>query len=246
MQKNLLEVKNLTVGVEGKEIIKGISLSVSKGEIVALMGPNGSGKTTLAYALMGHPKYKVISGSILLGGKDIVNASPDARAKAGLFLSFQYPVEVPGVSVEGFLRTAYNAVNSKGLDVMGFHQLLTHRMSELRIPSGFSARHVNEGFSGGEKKKMEALQLSLLQPKIAVLDEADSGLDVDSFRIVAAGIKKAMHPDMGVLVITHYQKILNYIRPDRVQVMVGGRIVASGSRSLAAKIEKKGYGWLSA
>lgn len=239
-----LEVRDLKVGVDGKEILKGITLAVDKGEVAALMGPNGAGKSSLGNALMGHPRYKIDSGSVLLGGKDISSLSPTDRAKLGLFLSFQYPSEIPGVSVEGFLRAAYNSVKQKKLGVMEFHRMLLEKMSSLGISPEFASRHVNEGFSGGEKKRMEILQFSVLQPQMAILDETDSGLDIDSLKTVAAGIKAMSNVDVGILLITHYQRILNYIKPDKVYVMMDGRIVASGSSSLADDIERNGYDWV--
>ncbi|MBI2575029.1 Fe-S cluster assembly ATPase SufC [Candidatus Woesearchaeota archaeon] len=241
-----LEIRDLKVSVGGTEILKGITLDVDKGEVAALMGPNGAGKSSLGYALMGHPKYRIDSGSIMLGGKSIASLSPTDRAKLGLFLSFQYPSEIPGVTVEGFLRAAYNSVKQQKLGVMEFHRVLLEKMSALGILKEFASRHVNEGFSGGEKKRMEILQFSVLQPKMAVLDETDSGLDVDSLRTVANGIKGMAGTDTGILLITHYQRILNYIKPAKVYVMMDGRIVASGVSGLADDIEKDGYDWIKA
>ncbi len=238
-----LEINDLWVSVSGKEILKGVSLNVEKGELAALMGPNGSGKSTLAMTLMGHPKYKIDKGSIVLGGKDITNLSPSDRAKSGLFLSFQYPSEIPGVSVENFLRTAYSSVRGN-IGVMDFHKLLLQKFSALGIPDAFAMRSLNEGFSGGEKKKMEILQLSILQPSMAVLDETDSGLDVDALKSVANGISDYAGPSSGILLITHYQRILSYLKPDSVHVMVAGRIVISGKSELAKKIEENGYDWV--
>lgn len=238
-----LEIRDLVVSASGKKILKGISLDVEKGDVCALMGPNGSGKSTLAYSLMGHPKYKVESGYILLGGKDITQASPTERAKAGLFLSFQYPSEIPGVSVESFARAAYSSVKGK-ISVMDFHRLLLKKMDELGIPAAFTARNINEGFSGGEKKKMEILQMSVLSPSMAVLDETDSGLDVDALRVVAEGINSNLNPGIGILLITHYQRILNYVKPTKVFVMINGRIVAAGGSELAKRIEQDGYDWV--
>ncbi len=241
-----LEIKDLKVSVNGKEILKGITLDARKGEISAIMGPNGSGKSTLAYTLMGHPKYKVESGSIMFKGVDITKATPTERAKLGLFLSFQYPVEIPGVSVESFLRSAYNSVKNTKANVIEFHKKVQENLQQFAIPQQFAGRHLNEGFSGGEKKKMEILQMSILKPEMAILDETDSGLDIDALKTVAEGINRLSGPEMGALLITHYQRILNYIRPDKVHVMMDGVIVASGGRELAEEIEKKGYDWLKA
>ncbi|MBI3052296.1 Fe-S cluster assembly ATPase SufC [Candidatus Woesearchaeota archaeon] len=240
----LLEINNLKVQVEGQEIVKDATLSVEAGQVAALMGPNGSGKSTLAYSLMGHPKYKVTSGSIILGGKEITTATPTERAKAGLFLSFQYPSEIPGVSVENFLREAYNSVREKKIGVMEFHKQLAENMGLLGIPESFAGRHINEGFSGGEKKKMEILQMSILAPRMALLDETDSGLDVDALRTVAEGIKRTLNHERGVLLITHYQRILEYIKPDKVYIMKSGRIAAAGNADLSVMVEKKGYDWV--
>ncbi|MBI4439243.1 Fe-S cluster assembly ATPase SufC [Candidatus Woesearchaeota archaeon] len=242
----LLQVENLNVTVDGKRILNGISFRMNKGEICAFMGPNGSGKSTLAYALMGHPRYKVESGRILLEGTDLTQSSPTDRAKAGLFLSFQYPAEIPGVSTEGFLRAAYNSTRDNKAGVMEFHKMLLESMNELKISPQFAARHINEGFSGGEKKKMEILQMSILNPKLAVLDETDSGLDVDSLRTVANGINKFINPDAGVLLITHYQRILQYVKPHTVHVMMNGSIAATGGSELTSEIEKQGYDWIRA
>ena len=243
-----LEVKNLKVKIEDKEIVKGINLTIEKGEIVALMGPNGSGKSTLAYALMGHPRYEITSDKIILKGEDVTNISPDERAKKGLFLSFQYPQEIAGVSVSNFLRTALNAKREasgeKPISVMDFHKLLQEKMKLLKIDKSFALRYLNEGFSGGEKKRMEILQMSVLEPKIGILDEADSGLDVDALKTVANGINKIRGSEMGILLITHYQRILNYITPDKVHIMMDGKIVKSDDKKLALKVEKKGYEWI--
>jgi len=245
-----LEVKDLHVKIEDKEILKGVNLKVDRGQVVALMGPNGSGKSTLAYALMGHPKYEITSGKILLNGEDITNASPDVRAKKGLFLSFQYPQEISGVSVSNFLRTALNAKREnqkeKPISVMDFHKLLQERMELLKIDKSFALRYLNEGFSGGEKKRMEILQMAMLQPKIGILDETDSGLDVDALRTVAEGVNDLKGSELGVLLITHYQRILNYITPDTVHIVMDGKIVKSGGKELALEVEDKGYEWVQA
>jgi len=243
-----LEVKDLHVKIEDKEILKGINLTVDKGQVVALMGPNGSGKSTLAYALMGHPKYEITSGKIILNGEDITAVSPDKRAKKGLFLSFQYPQEIAGVSVSNFLRTALNAKREsqkeKPISVMDFHKLLQEQMKLLKIDKSFALRYLNEGFSGGEKKRMEILQMAVLKPKIAILDETDSGLDIDALRTVAEGINDLKGTDLGVLLITHYQRILNYITPDTVHIVMDGKIVKSGGKELALEVEDKGYEWV--
>jgi len=243
-----LEVKDLKVKIEDKEILKGINLTVDKGQVVALMGPNGSGKSTLAYALMGHPRYEITSGTIFLNGEDITNAKPDVRARKGLFLSFQYPQEISGVSVSNFLRTALNAKREsqkeKPISVMDFHKLLQEKMKLLKIDKSFALRYLNEGFSGGEKKRMEILQMAVLQPKIGLLDETDSGLDIDALRTVAEGINDLKDSELGVLLITHYQRILNYITPDTVHIVIDGKIVKSGGKELALEVEDKGYEWV--
>lgn len=244
-----LEIKDLHVSVDGKKIVKGLNLTVKQGEVHALMGPNGSGKSTLAFALMGHPKYKIEKGAVLLDGKNLLLLKPNERAKLGLFLGFQYPVEVSGISLSNFLRTAYNAVRGNGVkdrfvSVVQFQSLLKEKMKLLKMDKSFTSRYLNEGFSGGEKKKCEILQMAVLQPKIAVLDETDSGLDIDSLKTVSNGINKLSGPKLGVLLITHYKRILNYIKPDFVHVIIDGRIVQSGGYELAEKLEEKGYNWL--
>ncbi len=236
-----LIVKDLHVSVEGQRILNGVNLVVRKGEVCALMGPNGSGKSTLAYTLMGHPKYTVDKGEAWYKGQNILELKPDERAKLGLFLSFQYPQEIPGVSVSNFLRTAYNAVKPQQIAVPDFVKLLKEKMKLLKIDDSFSRRYLNEGFSGGEKKRAEILQLAVLQPDMAVLDETDSGLDIDSLKVVAEGVNTLIGPNTGILIITHYQRILNYITPDRVHIMVKGRIVKSGGKELAHELEAKGY-----
>ncbi len=243
---NNLVVKDLQVSVEGKKILNGVSLEVPLGKITVLMGPNGSGKSTLAQVIMGHPRYTVESGSVLFNNHDIFSLKVHERAKAGLFLSFQYPSEISGVSVANFLRTAVNNVRNKHLSVSEFRTLLEEKMKLLHIDEHFINRSLNEGFSGGEKKKCEVLQLALLQPKLAILDETDSGLDIDALRIVAEGINsvKKEHPEMGILLITHYHRILQYIKPDIVYVMLNGKIVMSGSNELVKKLEEKGYDWV--
>ena len=248
-----LTIENLHVALEdGTEIVKGIDLQVDLNEKHAIMGPNGSGKSTLAYALMGHPSYEITGGRILLDGDDIVELEADERAQRGLFLAFQYPHAIPGVTVTSFLRSAINAVRKArngGVDdpipVKEFRTEILAEMERLRVPRELAQRYLNDGFSGGEKKRVEILQMALLKPKIAILDETDSGLDIDALRIVAAGVDELVGPEMGALVITHYQRILNYIKPDRVHVFVGGRIVESGGPELAEKLEAQGYDeWL--
>jgi Fe-S cluster assembly ATP-binding protein len=247
-----LEVKNLHVNVEGQAILKGVSLTVGGGEVHALMGPNGSGKSTLSYTLMGHPKYEVTGGDILLRGESILDMSTDARSRAGLFLAFQYPVSIPGVSVANFLRMALNARLPKGengngkhgLSIPKFRKLLKEKMALLEMDTRFAGRYLNEGFSGGEKKRAEILQMALLEPSVAILDETDSGLDIDALRIVANGVNALAGPEMGVLVITHYQRLLDYIQPQFVHVMFDGRIVESGGPDLALQLEAKGYDWV--
>ncbi|MBI4017920.1 MAG: Fe-S cluster assembly ATPase SufC, partial [Candidatus Aenigmarchaeota archaeon] len=227
-----LRIEDLHVSVDGKEIVRGLTLEVNEGSFVAVMGPNGSGKSTLAFALMGHPKYKITKGRILFNGKDITNAKPDERARLGLFLGFQYPSEVPGVTVGNFLFTALKT-KDKSADMKSFVTLLKQKMKELRIDEAFTQRYLNEGFSGGEKKRMEILQLAVLQPEIAVLDEIDSGLDIDALKIVAEGINALRSPQRGFLLITHYQRILDYVKPDKIHVMLDGRVARTGGAELA-------------
>jgi len=244
-----LGIKDLHVTVDGKEILKGVDLTVRQGEIHAIMGPNGSGKSTLAYTIMGHPRYKVTQGDILLNGESMIGLSADKRARKGVFLAFQYPVTVSGVSLLSFLRAAYDAVKSegragKGVPFLEFKRLLDEKLKLLEVDSSFVNRYLNEGFSGGEKKRCEILQLAVLQPKIAVLDETDSGLDIDALKIVAEGVNRLAGPDLGVTLITHYQRILRYITPHRVHVLVDGKLAMSGGHELADELEEKGYGWL--
>lgn len=236
-----LEIQDLHATVEGKEILKGVTLTIEQGELHAIMGPNGSGKSTLANVLMGHPKYDVTKGKIILGGEDITGLEPDERARLGLFLSFQYPVEIPGVTVENFLRTAVQEVTGEDYDVVEFHAILKEKLEELKVNESFTQRYLNQGFSGGEKKRMEILQMLLLNPKFVVLDETDSGLDVDALKVVSEGINKVKDQDHGVLLITHYNRILQYVVPDKVHVFVDGRLVKSGDKELAHQIEKEGY-----
>ena len=236
-----LEIQNLHVRTEEREILHGVDLKVSKGETHALMGPNGSGKSTLANTIMGNPNYEVTEGKILMDGEDLTEADPDERARAGLFMAFQYPATIPGVSVANFLRMAVNARREEPIKVKEFGAMLKGKMDLLRIDRGFTSRYLNEGFSGGEKKRAEILQLAMLQPEIAVLDETDSGLDVDALRIVSEGLNQMRGPEMGSLIITHYTRILNYVRPDFVHIMLDGRIVREGGPELADELEDKGY-----
>ena len=241
----LLEINELKAGVEGKHILKGVNLSVEKGTVHAIMGPNGSGKSTLASVLMGHPSYEVESGKALLDGKNVLEMSPDERAKAGMFLAFQYPSELTGVKMTKFARTALNEIRkSKGLEPIGvveFRGILDENAKKLRIAEGLSERNVNEGFSGGEKKRSEILQMMLLEPKLCILDEIDSGLDVDALKSVADGINALKSRERSIVIITHYERILNFVKPDFVHVMHNGRIIKSGEFGLALEIDKKGY-----
>ncbi|WP_376789056.1 Fe-S cluster assembly ATPase SufC [Thermoflexus sp.] len=248
--EDALIIRDLHVRVEGKPVLRGVNLTVRKGEIHALMGPNGSGKTTLAYVLMGHPAYAVEQGEVLWKGQNILELPPDERAHLGLFLAFQYPVAVPGVTVANFLRTALNErrkrlnPEDKGIPIPEFRKLLREKLALLGLEDSFAARYVNDGFSGGEKKRLEILQMAVLQPEMAILDETDSGLDIDGVRTVAEGINRIFGPHMGILLITHYQRILNYVKPHFVHVMYNGQIVASGGPELALELEEKGYEWL--
>lgn len=245
-----LEIKNLHVGIDGKEIVKGLSLTINPGEIHAVMGPNGTGKSTLSYALMGHPLYEVTEGEVWFKGQNILELEPDERSRLGLFLAFQYPVAIPGVTVANFLRSAINArrraenPEDKGVPIPEFRKMLKSKMEMLKMDQAFAGRYLNDGFSGGEKKRAEILQMATLQPSIAILDETDSGLDIDALRIVSDGVNALMSNDMGVLVITHYQRLLNYIKPHFVHVMMDGRIVESGGPELALRLEEHGYDWI--
>jgi Fe-S cluster assembly ATP-binding protein len=245
----LLELKNLHVSLEdGTEIVKGVDLAVKPNEVHAVMGPNGSGKSTLAYALMGHPAYEITEGQIIFDGEDLTEAGADERAQRGLFLAFQYPHAVPGVTVTNFLRSAINAIRKARaggeddpIPIPEFRDELLAAMDRLKVSRELASRYINDGFSGGEKKRVEILQMAMLKPRIAVLDETDSGLDIDALRVVAEGVQSLVSPDMGALLITHYQRILNYIQPDFVHVFVGGRIVEEGGPELAHKLEAEGY-----
>ncbi|MET0646005.1 MAG: Fe-S cluster assembly ATPase SufC [Pyrinomonadaceae bacterium] len=244
----MLEIRDLHATVEGKEILRGIDLSVKKGEIHAIMGPNGSGKSTLAKILAGHPAYVVTKGEVLFEGRNLLALAPDERAREGVFLAFQYPVEVPGVSNAQFLRLAYNEkqkhLGAEELDPLEFKDLLAERAKVVEMDAGLMSRSVNEGFSGGEKKRNEILQMAVLEPKLAVLDETDSGLDIDALRIVSEGVNKLRTPENAVVLVTHYQRLLNYIVPDHVHVLYKGRIVRTGGKELALELEEKGYDWL--
>ena len=245
-----LVIKNLHVSIEGKEILKGVDLTIEQGEIHAVMGPNGTGKSTLAYTLMGHPSYEVTQGEVFFKDQNILELKPDERSRLGLFLAFQYPVSIPGVTVANFLRTALNArrrsVNpeDKGMPIPEFRKMLIAQLNLLKMDQAFAGRYLNEGFSGGEKKRAEILQMATLKPEIAILDETDSGLDIDALRVVAEGVNALSGPELGVLVITHYQRLLNYIKPNFVHIMLDGRIVESGGPDLALHLEDQGYDWV--
>ena len=245
-----LVIRNLHVSIAGKEILKGLDLTVGQGQVHAIMGPNGTGKSTLAYSLMGHPSYQVTDGEVWYKGANLLELPPDERSRRGLFLAFQYPVSIPGVTVANFIRTALNArrraenKNDKGIPIPEFRKRLKEQMERLKMDQAFAGRYLNEGFSGGEKKRAEILQMAMLKPEIAVLDETDSGLDIDALRIVSEGVNALRGPDLGVVVITHYQRILNYIHPDFVHVMLDGRVVESGGPDLALHLEERGYDWI--
>jgi Fe-S cluster assembly ATP-binding protein len=243
---NQLEIKNLHVAIGDKEIVKGLTLTIRSGEVHAIMGPNGTGKSTLSKAIAGHPDYTITSGEILLDGVSILELEADERARAGLFLAFQYPSEIPGVSIANFLRAAQQARLAEGeeLEATAYYKRLYAKMDQLKIDRKFTSRAVNDGFSGGEKKRCEILQMAMLEPKFALMDETDSGLDIDALRIVADGVNAMRGPNLGVLLITHYQRLLDYIVPDHVHVMWDGRIVKSGDKSLALELEAKGYDWV--
>ena len=244
----LLEVKDLHAGIDGKEILKGLNLQVKKGEVHAIMGPNGSGKSTLSKVLAGHPSYEVISGEVLYEGKNLLELEPDERAREGVFMAFQYPVEVPGVSNSQFLRLAYNEkmkhLGEEELDPLEFNDYLKEKAKVVDMNPEFFKRSVNEGFSGGEKKRNEILQMAVLEPKLAILDETDSGLDIDALRIVAEGVNKLRSENNAIILVTHYQRLLNFIVPDMVHVLAGGKIVKEGGKELALELEEKGYDWV--
>lgn len=245
-----LIIRNLHVSIDGKEILKGLNLTIPQGEVHAIMGPNGTGKSTLAYTLMGHPSYEVTGGEVWIDDTNILELEPDERSRLGIFLAFQYPVAIPGVTVANFLRSAVNArrradnPEDKGVAIPEFRKMLKDKMSYLKMDQAFAGRYLNDGFSGGEKKRAEILQMAMLKPRFAILDETDSGLDIDALRIVSEGVNALRGPDLGVLVITHYQRILNYIKPDVVHVMMDGRIVESGDADLALHLEEHGYDWV--
>src|SRR3989344_1108316 len=240
----MLEIKNLHIQISKKEILKGINLKFEKGKIYALMGPNVSGKSTLAKIIMGDPKYKITKGKIFFNGENITNLNPNQRAKKGIFLSFQNPSEIEGVTISNFLRIALNNQKNKKISVLEFHKLLKEKLKLLKMPENFSERYLNQNFSGGEKKKSEILQLSVLNPKVAILDETDSGLDIDALKTIASGINKLIDKEKIIIVITHYKRILEYLKPDKLFVMMDGKIVLEGGHELVDQLEKKGYGWL--
>ena len=240
----MLKIENLRAEIDGQEIIKGLDLEVGKGEIHAIMGPNGSGKSTLSNVLMGHPRYEVTGGSVTFQDEDVLEMEPDERAKLGMFLAFQYPSEVPGVSVANFLRTAVNSVREEELSPMEMFRLIQDKMRVMQMDPKFAERYLNEGFSGGEKKRNEILQMLMLEPKLAIMDETDSGLDIDALQVVAKGVNELRGPEFSAVIITHYQRILRYIEPDHVHVMLDGRLVTSGGKELALDLEDKGYEWV--
>jgi Fe-S cluster assembly ATP-binding protein len=242
--KALFEFRNIHVSVEGKAIVKGVSLTINRGETHAIMGRNGSGKSSLSNALMGHPAYKITQGEAYLDGRNILEMQADERSRSGLFLAFQYPVAIPGVSVSNFMRSALQAHRGKGADMSDFRKLFKSEMATLGVDPAFATRYLNDGFSGGEKKRIEILQMLMLQPKMAILDETDSGLDIDALKTVSEGINRYRSNDNGVLMVTHYQRLLDYVKPDVVHVMMDGRLVTSGGPDLAVKLEEKGYEWV--
>jgi Fe-S cluster assembly ATP-binding protein len=240
----ILKIEDLRVSVEGKQILNGLSLDLPRGEVHAIMGPNGSGKSTLANTILGHPRYEVTGGRVLLRGRDVTALSPDKRARDGLFLAMQYPTAIPGVTMVNFLRAALKAVRAQDMPIREFRQRLQETLALLKMDEAFARRYVNDGFSGGEKKRAEVLQMAMLRPTVAVMDETDSGLDIDALRTVAEGINALRGPEMSILLITHYQRLLNYVTPDRVHVLFKGRIVRSGGKELALELEARGYDWI--
>ncbi len=240
----MLKIENLHAEIDGQEILRGLDLEINQGEIHAIMGPNGSGKSTLSNVLMGHPRYEVTDGNVTFFGQDIFELEADERAKLGMFLAFQYPSEVPGVSVANFLRTAVNSVREKELSPMEMYKLIQEKMRFLQMDPKFAERYLNEGFSGGEKKRNEILQMLMLNPKLSIMDETDSGLDIDALQVVSKGVNALRGPKFSALIITHYNRILHYIEPDHVHVMLDGRIVTSGGKDLALTLEEKGYDWV--
>ena len=240
----MLKIENLHAEIDGQEILRGLNLEINKGEIHAIMGPNGSGKSTLSNVLMGHPRYEVTDGAVTFLGEDLFELEADERAKLGMFLAFQYPSEVPGVSVANFLRTAVNSVREKELSPMEMYRLIQEKMRFLQMDPKFAERYLNEGFSGGEKKRNEILQMLMLSPKLSIMDETDSGLDIDALQVVSKGVNALRGPEFSALIITHYNRILRYIEPDHIHVMLDGRIVTSGDKELALQLEEKGYDWV--
>ncbi|MFN0118407.1 MAG: Fe-S cluster assembly ATPase SufC [Elusimicrobiota bacterium] len=240
----LLKIENLHASVENKPILKGVNLTIKKGEVHAIMGPNGSGKSTLSNVLMGHPKYKITSGTIFFKGEELNDLTTDERARKGIFLAFQYPVSIPGVPVSKFLRMSLKAVRGADVPIIEFRNAFKQKMESLGISDSFSGRYINEGFSGGEKKRHEILQLSLLNPSLAILDETDSGLDIDALKVVSTGIENFRGSEKALLLITHYQRMLNYVEPDFIHVLAGGQIIKSGGKELALELESKGYDWV--
>ncbi|MGD8922752.1 MAG: Fe-S cluster assembly ATPase SufC [Candidatus Zixiibacteriota bacterium] len=244
-KQRLLNFNDIHVEVEGKEVVAGVSLAIRPGEVHAIMGPNGSGKSSLSQALMGHPSYAITQGTASLAGEDLLEMAPDERSRAGLFLAFQYPMAIPGVTVANFLRAALQSHRGKDADMSDFRKLLKSEMDALSIDHSFATRYLNDGFSGGEKKRIEILQMAILNPRMAILDETDSGLDIDALKTVAGGINRFHNETNGVLLVTHYQRLLNYVKPDFVHIMMNGKIVKSGGADLALKLEEQGYDWVS-
>lgn len=243
-KKPVFEFENIHVEVEGKEVVRGVSLTINPGEVHAIMGPNGSGKSSLSNALMGHPSYAITKGTARIDGNDLLELSADQRSRAGLFLAFQYPLAIPGVKVAEFMRSALQSHRGKDADMTDFRKLFKTKMKELSVDPSFASRYLNDGFSGGEKKRIEILQMSILNPKMALLDETDSGLDIDALKVVAEGINRCQSDENGILMVTHYQRLLNYVKPDFVHVMMNGQLVKSGGPELALRLEDEGYDWV--